>query len=139
DRVAGGAQFAGGVIAKERRPLWIGKADFDTRDPGAQSLGHAAKRAAGADRADEAVDLAARRGDDLWSGGFDMRLPVGDVVELVGPDRAVGQLLRQLRGEPARQLDVVVGVFIGLGRPFDEIGAVKAQSVLLFLALSVRD
>ena len=62
---------------------------------------------------------------------------VGDVVELVGPDRAVRQLLVQLFGQALRHLDVVVGVLVGLGRHLDQLGAVKPQRVLFFLALRI--
>ena len=70
---------------------------------------------------------------------FDMRLAVGDVVELVCPDRPVRLGLRQLLGEPAGNLHVVVRVLVGNGGDFDEFGAEQLQRVLLFLALRFRD
>ena len=70
---------------------------------------------------------------------FDMRLPVGEIVELVRPDRAVGFALRQLLGEAAGKFLVVVRVAVGDGRHFDQLGAEKRQRVLLLLALRVGD
>ena len=64
-----------------------------------------------------------------------MGLAVGDIVELVGPDRAVRLRLRKLFGEAARDLHVVVGIAIGLGRNLDQLRAHQAQRILLFLAL----
>ena len=64
-----------------------------------------------------------------------MGVAVGDVVELVGPDRAVRLGPGQLLGETARQLHVIVRVAIGHGRNLDQRGAGKAQRVLLFLRL----
>ena len=77
--------------------------------------------------------------EDLGPGALDMRLPVGDVVELVRPDRAARQLLRQLLGQPPRNLHVVVGVLVGLGRHLDQLGAIEPDRVLLLLALRLGD
>ncbi len=64
---------------------------------------------------------------------------VGDVVELVGPDRAAGvnrgELLRQAPGIA----HVVVRIAVGLGRHFDQRGAGQPDHVLLFLALGLGD
>ncbi len=76
---------------------------------------------------------------DFRRRGFDMRLAVGDIVELVCPDRAVRLGLRQLLGKPAGDLHVVVGILVGNGRHFDEFGAEQLQRVLLFLALRFRN
>ena len=102
-----------------------------------QADGDAGQRAARADGGDEAVDLAAGLGPDFRRRGVDMAVAVGDIVELVGPDRAVRLGLRQLLGQPARQFDVVVGVLVGHSRHFDQFGAEQPQRVLLFLALRV--
>ena len=57
--------------------------------------GHGAARTG---RTDEAIDATAGLFPDLGAGRLDMGLPVGDVVELVRPDRALraraGELLR---------------------------------------------
>ena len=68
-----------------------------------------------------------------------MALPVGDVVELVGPDRAILLRPRELLGETSGQLHVVVGIGIGHGGDFDQLGAAEPEHVLLLLALGVRD
>lgn len=68
-----------------------------------------------------------------------MRLAVGDVVELVCPDRPVRLGLRQLLCQPPGHLHVVVRVLVGNGGHFDEFGAEQLQRVLLFLALRFRD
>jgi len=62
---------------------------------------------------------------------------VGDVVELIGPDRAVRLALRQLVGEPTGNLHVVIGVRIRNRRHFDEFGAAQTQRILLLLALGI--
>ena len=61
-----------------------------------------------------------------------MALAVGQVVELVGPHRA--GLLRH----PARDVHVVAGIAIRLGRHQAQIGADHAQEVDLLLALRLR-
>ena len=66
-------------------------------------------------------------------------LAVGDVVELVRPDRAVRFALRQLLGQPAGNLHVVVGIGVGNGRHLDQLGAAEPEHVLLLLALRFRD
>ena len=101
--------------------------------------GDAGERAAGADRADEAVDLAVGLLPDFRPGRLDMALAVGDVVELVGPDRAVLLGLRQLRGEPAGDFHVIVRVGVGDRRHLDQFRAAQPQRVLLLLALGFRD
>ena len=88
----------------------------------------AGQRAAGADRADEAVDLAAELVPDLLRRGLDMALAVGDVVELVGPDRAVRLRAAELLGEAAGIFHVIVGVFVGDGRHLDQLGARQAAA-----------
>ena len=97
------------------------------------------ERAAGADRAGEAVDLAVGLAPDFRPGGFDVALAVGDIVELVRPDRAVVLGLRQLLGEPPGNLHVVIGVGVGDRRHLDQLRAAQAQHVLLLLALRLRD
>ena len=101
-----------------------------------QRHGDAGERAAGADGADEAVDLAVGLPPDFRPGRLDVALAVGDVVELVGPDRAVLFGLRQLLGEPAGEFHVIVGVGVGHGRHLDQLGAAQPQRVLLLLALA---
>ena len=64
-----------------------------------------------------------------------MRLAVGHIVELVGPNRAIGFGLRQSFGQSARIAHVVVGVLIGRGGHLHEFCARQPQHVFLFLAL----
>jgi hypothetical protein len=64
-----------------------------------------------------------------------MSLAVGDIVELVGPDRAVGIGCGDLFCQPSRQPHVIVGIAVGCGRHLDQFGTEQAQCVLLLLAL----
>src|SRR5271166_6774450 len=82
-------EHAGGVIAIERRAFRIGKADLDHRIARLQREADARERAAGADRASEAVDPALGLLPDFRAGGRDVPVAIGDIVELVGPDGAV--------------------------------------------------
>ena len=68
----------------------------------------AGERAAGADRADEAVDLAVGLLPDFRPGREVMRLAVVEVVPLVGEEHAVLLGLAQLLGEAARDVLIVV-------------------------------
>ncbi len=72
-----------------RGAVGVGDGDLDVLVALLQRHRDAAQRAAGADRADEAVDLAVGLLPDLRAGGAVVALAVGDVVELVGPDHAV--------------------------------------------------
>src|SRR5690606_26176446 len=119
--------------------LGIGKADLDLGIAGAQRLGDARQRSPRAHRADKAVDAAIGLGPDFRPRGFGMGTAIGHIVELVGPDGAIGQFGVELFRQPPRYLDVVVGVLVGLGRDLDQLGAVKAQRILLFLALGLWD
>ena len=76
---------------------------------------------------------------DLRPGRFVVAAPVGDVVELVRPDGAVGLGPGERFGEPPRIADVIVGIGIGDGGNLDQLGAGHAQHVLLFLRLGVGD
>ncbi len=66
-----------------------------------------------------------------------MRLPVGDIVELIGPEGAVRLRSGELLGQPARDAHVIVGVGIGRRRDFDQRRAGDPERELLFLALAV--
>ena len=97
--------------------------------------GDAGERAAGADRADEAVDLAAGLVPDLGPGRLVMRAAVGEIVELVGPDRAVRLLRRHFLRQRLGIAHVVHRIGIRHRGHEPQIGAAQAQHVLLFLAL----
>ena len=64
-----------------------------------------------------------------------MCLPIGDVVELVGPDRAVRLRLGQRFGEAGGIFHVVVGVLVRDGGHFHEFRTEQPQRVLLLLRL----
>ena len=70
---------------------------------------------------------------------FDMSLPVGDIVELVGPYRPARKLAVQPFRQACRIFHVIVRIFVGHGRHFDEFGAIDLQRVLLLLRLGVGD
>src|SRR5271165_185855 len=81
-------EFAGRVVRIECGAHGIGERDLDAGVAFLQSHAHSRQRAAGPDRADEAVYLAVEIVEYLRSGRLIMPLAVGDVVELVRPDRA---------------------------------------------------
>src|SRR3546814_19566892 len=89
-------------------------------------------------RADEAVDPATSLLPYFGTGGLDMGLAVRDIVELVGPDRAIGLGLRQARGDPLRHLHVIVGVGLRTRRDLDQLRAGPVNGVLLLIALRLR-
>ena len=68
-----------------------------------------------------------------------MPAPIGDVVELVGPDGPAGLGCVQRFGQTSRIAHVIVGIGVGNGRHFDQLGAGKAKQVLLLLRLGVGD
>src|SRR3974390_2574373 len=122
-----------------RRAARIGDADDDVLVLPFQVARYAGERAAGADRADEAVDLAVGLLPDLRTGRDVMRLAVVEVVPLVGEDHAVLLRLFQFFGEAAADVLVVVRIGKRQRGHFDELRAVETQRVLLLLALRARD
>ena len=117
----------------------IGAGVDDARVLFLQIAAGAGQRAAGADRANETVDLAAGLLPDLRSGGFVMRLGVVEIVPLVGEQHAVRLGLAKLGGQPPPDMLIVVRIGEGQRRHFDQLGAAQPQHVLLFLALRFRD
>ena len=99
----------------------------------------AGERAAGADGADEAVDLALRVVPDLWRRRLDMALAVGDIVELIGPDGAVRRGRGKLLGEAPGIFYVIVRILVGDCGNLDQLGAGKPEHVLLLVGLRVGD
>ena len=75
----------------------------------------------------------------LRPGRFIVPLAIGDVVELVRPDRAARFSLCERFRETAGVADIIVGVGIGNGGNLDQFGAGEAQHVLLLLRLGVGD
>ncbi len=64
---------------------------------------------------------------------------VGDIVELVGPDDAVGVAGLQLLGQAAGHLHVIARIPVGDGGHLFQLRAGEAQHVLLLLGLGLRD
>ena len=94
---------------------------------------HARERAARAGSGDERVDGAGRLRPDLRARRAVVRVRVGGVVELVGPDGAT----RGAR-KVARLVVVVPRVVVGHRGHGAHVGAEHAQQVDLLLALRVR-
>src|SRR5438105_2971394 len=92
-----------------------------------------ARRAAGADRAGEAVDATARLLPAVRRGAAIVAFGVRHVVPLVGPERA------HLLCQPFTHVDIVVGILVRHRRHLAQLRATKPQHVLLLLALRVRD
>ena len=139
DRAALRLELAVGVVIVERRAHGVREADGYRGLALLERHADPGERAAGADGTDEAIDLAPGLFPDLGPRRLDVGLAVGHVVELVGPDRAVRLLLRELVGKPPRILHVVVGVAVGDRRHLDQLRAAEPQHVLLFLALGLRN
>ena len=68
-----------------------------------------------------------------------MRLPVGEIVELIGPDRAVGAGFVERLSQPRGVSDKVVGVLVGNCRHLNQFGAQQPQRILFLLALGFGD
>ena len=66
-----------------------------------------------------------------------MRIAVGDIIELVGPDCHAGVRGSPLLGQPGGVLHVVVFIAVGHGRNEDQLDAQLAQCILLLLALGL--
>ena len=139
DRGAGHLEFAGRVVGIERRARRIGERDLDVRVALLERHADAGERSPGADRAHEPMQLAAEVVENLRPGRLVMAAPVGDVIELVRPHGAVRFGFGQRLGETPRIAHVIVGVGIGDCGNLDQLRAGKAQHVLLFLRLGVRD
>ena len=138
DGIALGLEFAPGEPVEQRRAHGIAEGDPDVGISLLQRARHAGQRAAAADRAGEAVDLAVCLVPDFWPRGAIMAVPVGRVVELVRPDRAVRLGRGKFRRQRAGVADIVVGIGIGRRRDEPKVGAAQAQHVLLLLALRLR-
>jgi len=137
DRVAFGFPLVVRIPVVDARSHAVGQIDLDLgvalleRDP------DAGERAAGADRAGKAIDLAVGLLPYFGAGRLVMPASVGEVVELVGPDRTIGLARRNLLGEHAGVARIMHRVGIGNGGNEAKIDAAEAQHVLLFLALSL--
>jgi hypothetical protein len=84
------------------------------------------------------VKASTRPFPDFRASGQAMPVPVGDIIELIGPEGPVRLALGQALGQPAGDMDVIVRVFIGNGTGQAQIGPAQAQRVFFLLALGFR-
>ena len=119
-----------GVIVVQRRAVRIGQRDRDLVIKGLQPQPDPGNCPAGPRRAGEAIDPAFELRPDFSCGAFDMRLAVGAVVKLVGPDRA-GRFLCQA----ARGMDEMPRIGKRRGRHQHQLRPQRAQGVHFFPAL----
>ena len=108
-------------------PHRIGKTDLDVFVAFFKCQRHTGKRTTGANSTNKAIDFAIGLFPDFWCRGVDMTLTVGDIVELVGPDRAIGLRLCQFFGQTARHMNIVVLIAVRHGRDFAQIRPQKTQ------------
>ncbi len=102
---AGGFQRAVADISYSALPGGSASTRAHARGARLQIFRDARQRAAGATGGHEGIDAPAGLLPDLRARGSHVRLAIGGIVELVGPDR-----VRQLRGQPSSHFLVVVGV-----------------------------
>ena len=129
--LSGGEQVVHGGAAR------VGAADDDALVLLAQKACDAGERAAGADGADEAVDLAVGLLPDFRAGRDVMRLAVVEIVPLIGEQHTLVVAFAQIVGQATRDVLIIVRIAVRHRRHFDEFGAAQPQHVLLFLALRV--
>ena len=108
----------------------IAQCDADALVLRLQPQADARDRAAGARRAGEAVDPPVHLLPDLLRRADNVRAAVGDIVELVRPDRIVAFLR-----DAAAGVDEVAGAGIGRRRHQHQLGPQRAQRVHLLAAL----
>ncbi len=94
---------------------------------------HAGKRAARAGCGAKSVDLARGVVPDLGPGGFEVREPVGRVVELIGPDR-----IGKLRCQPSGHFLILVRVAVGNGGHLAQLRAQGLDDLIFLRGLIVR-
>src|SRR6185369_12149084 len=116
-------QLTGRVVAVERSPRRVGKANHYIGFALTQGPSHAGQCPAGSNRADESIDLAVGLAPDLRTCGAVVTVSVRNIVELVGPDGAIRFALRQLFGKPPRYMDVVLRIFVRHRGHLTKLGA----------------
>src|SRR5205085_4723837 len=129
NRRALGLQLAALEPAVHCRAHRIGDGDAHLRTLLLQVAADAGERAAGADGAGEAVYLAAGLLPDLGAGAAIVAIGVRRVVPLVRPEGA------EFFRDALRHVHIVVRILVRHRRHFAQLGAAKAQHVLLLLAL----
>src|SRR5208282_6213223 len=100
-----------------------------------EEIRDACERAAGAGRADEAVQLALGLLPDLGCCRLVMAAPVRDIVELIGPNGAVRLALGELVRHALGNVHVIAGILVWDGGYQVKLRTAEPQHVLLFLAL----
>jgi hypothetical protein len=121
-------------VRVQDRPRGVGEEALDAAVADVLEVaGYAGKRAAGTCCASESVDLATGLVPDLRASGLNVRLAVGGVVELVGPDGVVEAL-----GVALGLVVVVLRVVEGDGGDGVDFSAEEPQQVNLALRLRVR-
>src|SRR6185437_9195968 len=121
------------------RAARIGDADDNVLVLFLQIARHAGQCAATADRADEAVDLAAGLVPDFRRGRDVVGFTVVGIIPLVGEnDAALFGFLQLFRQAPSDVL-VIVRIRISYRRHLDQLRAKQPQHVLFFLALRIGD
>ena len=122
------------VVAVERGAERIGERDLDVRVALLQRDADAGERAAGADRADEAVDLAVGLLPDLRAGGPIVGLRGWRHCRTGWPrSRRSAPCAASSFGQAAGDVHVVVRVLVGHRRHLDQLRAAEAEHVLLLL------
>ena len=139
DRAALGLELAGRVVAVERGAGHVGERDDD--------VAACAREAPSATPASvPPVPTALTKPSilpvglrpDFRAGRAHVDVAVGDIVELVGEDRAVRMLERQPLGHARCDFHVIVGIAVRHRRNLDERRAERAQCVLLLLRSASR-
>src|SRR5262249_39874189 len=118
---------------------WVGDADRDVFSLFTEERRCARNGAAGADGADEAVDIAVAIVPDFRTGRNVVRLAVIQIVPLIGKYHAVLFGFLQLLGEAPTDVLVIVRIGKRSSGHFHELSPAEAQHVFLFLALRFRN
>ncbi len=138
DRAALAGHLTLGEPVEQRGARRVGQGDLHRRVAFAQEGADASQSAAAADGADEGIDLAEGLFPDFGGGAFIVGGAVGDVVELIGPEGAVGLGRVQLARHCFGVVDEVVGAGEGGGVHLDQPRAQGADGQLLLFGLGAR-
>ena len=122
-----------GIIFVERRAMGIGQGDSHLVVFRLEPHADTGQRAAGADSARKAVDLAVHLFPDFFRRRLDMGAAVGDIVKLIGPDGTFCFFRQTARG-----VHEMRGIRIRCSRHGNQLGAQRAQSIHFLAALGFR-
>ena len=117
----------------------VGGGDTDVAVLLFQINARSGQSAARANGAGEAIYLAVGLTPNFRPRRLNMRLPVGDIVELIGPNRTVFVFFGQFSGQSAGIFDVIIVIGIRNGRHFNQFSSGQTQHVLFFIALRFRN